>query len=60
MYTIRIVEKKGMKPEELCSFEDVADAINTFDDVCKDYFCVALVRNNRNVIMQQINNELAD
>lgn len=59
MYTIRIKEKKGSKPEELGSFENVADAINTFDDVCNDYYYVELFRNKISV-MQQINHELAD
>ncbi len=59
MYTIRIKEKKTSKPEELCSFEDVADAINTFNDVCNDYYCVELFR-NKITIMQQLNHELAD
>ena len=60
MYTIRIKRKKGSKPEELCSFEDLNDAITTFDDVCEDYYEVMVIWNNRNVIMQQLNLNLAD
>lgn len=59
MYTIRIVEKKGSKPEELCSFEDMADAVSTFDDVCGDYYEVLLIR-NRSTLMQQLNLDKAD
>lgn len=59
MYTIRIKEKKASKPKELCSFEDQADAISTFDDVANDYYKVTLLR-NRTWIMEQVNPELAD
>lgn len=59
MYTIRIKEKKTSKPEELVSFEDQADAVATFQDVCNDYYKVTLLR-NRTWIMEQINHELAD
>ena len=59
MYTIRIKEKKASKPEELCSFEDQADAISMFGDVANDYYKVTLLR-NQTCIMEQINPELAD
>ena len=59
MYTIKIMEKRGSEFEELCSFEDMADAITTFDDICGDYYRVMLVR-NRSVLMQQLNLNKAD
>lgn len=60
MYTIRIKEKKASKPEELCSFETIEDAINMFDDICNDYYNVKLVRNNRITVMEQLNHDYAD
>lgn len=58
MYTIVIKETKTSRPEELCSFEDQADAVSTFHDVCNDYYKVTLLR-NRTWIMEQVNPELA-
>ena len=60
MYTIRIKEKKASRPEELCSFEVLEDAIDMFDDVCNEYYNVKLVLNNRTTIMEQLNHDYAD
>ena len=59
MYTILIAEKRGSRAEELCSFEDKADAVITFNNVCDDYFRVMLVHND-SVLLQRINLDMDD